>query len=64
MTRLYYCPFASPEPFTQRGFGSKILPQMSYRDERNIVIAFAKAALLEKELVEVTQPPKTGPRKM
>ncbi len=62
MTRLYYCPFASPEPFTQRGFGSKILPQMSYRDERNIVIAFAKAALLEKELVEAIEAQGRTPR--
>lgn len=36
---------------------------MSYRDEKNIVIAFAKAALLEKELVEAIEaqgrPPRT-----
>jgi len=43
-------------------FGAKILPQMSYRDERNVVIAFAKAALLEKELVETIEAQGRTPR--
>jgi len=35
---------------------------MSYRDERNIVIAFAKAALLEKELVDAIEAHGRTPR--